>query len=112
MFSNFSGDDKSGNASRLSTPAPGWPTRRRLLQGLGYGGLAAVGAVPILPSSRAEEQSRAGNLIRTFTGHSDWVQSVALSSDDKAALSGSSDQTLKLWEVATGEELRTFRGHS
>ncbi|MEJ2118418.1 MAG: hypothetical protein P8Y36_11230 [Alphaproteobacteria bacterium] len=25
---------------------------------------------------------------------------------------GSDDHTLKLWDVATGEELRTFRGHS
>jgi WD40 repeat protein len=44
--------------------------------------------------------------------HSDWVQSVALSPDDQAALSGSGDRTLKLWEVATGKLLRTLRGHS
>jgi WD40 repeat protein len=28
------------------------------------------------------------------------------------ALSGSSDTTLKLWEVATGREVRTFKGHT
>jgi WD40 repeat protein len=40
------------------------------------------------------------------------VNSVAFSPDGRTALSGSEDQTLKLWELATGHELRTFTGHS
>jgi WD40 repeat protein len=40
------------------------------------------------------------------------VQSVALSPDGRTALSGSFDSTLKLWEVATGNTLRTFAGHT
>src|SRR5262249_52447624 len=48
-------------------------------------------------------------LIRTFTGHSRSVVSVAFSPDDgRTALSGSDDQSLKLWEVATGKVLRTL----
>jgi hypothetical protein len=96
----------------------GSPTRRWLLQGLGGAvGLAAlVGAIyatdvmlrPDYPLWRLlYEQS-----IRTFTGHSDHVVSVAFSPDGLTALSGSDDKTLKLWEVATGKELRTFTGHS
>jgi len=34
------------------------------------------------------------------------------SPDGKYALSGSADRMIKLWEVATGKELRTFSGHS
>ncbi|MCY3018777.1 MAG: serine/threonine protein kinase [Planctomycetota bacterium] len=50
--------------------------------------------------------------LNTFSGHSNWVNSVAFSPDGKLALSGSRDKTLKLWEVKTGRELRTFSGHT
>ncbi len=46
------------------------------------------------------------------SGHTAEVNSVAFSPDGRYALSGSYDQTLKLWEVETGEEVRTFKGHS
>ncbi|MBA3036102.1 MAG: protein kinase [Desulfobacterium sp.] len=48
---------------------------------------------------------------RSFTGHSDSVTSVSLSYDGRYALSGSRDNTLKLWEVETGKCLHTFEGH-
>jgi hypothetical protein len=37
---------------------------------------------------------------------------VAFSPDGKLALSGSEDHTLKLWQVDSGREIRTFKGHS
>ena len=38
--------------------------------------------------------------IRTFEGHSSWgVSSVAFAPDGRTALSGSGDDTLKLWDV-------------
>lgn len=40
------------------------------------------------------------------------VTSVVFSTDGKRALSGSDDGTLKLWKVETGQNLRTFIGHS
>jgi WD40 repeat protein len=51
-------------------------------------------------------------LIRTFSGHTYGVASVAFSPDGRFALSGSSDKTMKLWDVASGNEIRTFNGHS
>ena len=54
----------------------------------------------------------AGKEVRTFTGHSKPVLSVAFSPDGRYALSGSNDKTLKLWEVSTGREVRTLTGHS
>jgi len=40
------------------------------------------------------------------------VTSVMWSPDSHFALSGSSDHTLRLWEVSSGQCLRTFAGHS
>jgi dipeptidyl aminopeptidase/acylaminoacyl peptidase len=53
-----------------------------------------------------------GRELKTFTGHTDDVSSVAFSPDGKYALSGSWDQTTKLWDVATGREIRTFKGNN
>jgi WD40 repeat protein len=44
--------------------------------------------------------------------HSGRVASVCLSTNGQYALSGSFDNTLKLWDVATGRCLRTFEGHT
>ena len=40
------------------------------------------------------------------------VGSVAFSPDGTHLLSGSPDKTLKLWDAATGELIRTFEGHA
>src|SRR6267142_1723959 len=46
------------------------------------------------------------------TGHSDLISFVAFSSDGQVLASSSYDKTIKLWEVATGREIRTLEGHS
>jgi len=40
-----------------------------------------------------------GRELRTFTGHTDTVSSVAFAPDGRTALSGSFDTTLKLWDL-------------
>ncbi|MDB9425601.1 serine/threonine protein kinase [Microcystis aeruginosa CS-564/01] len=51
-------------------------------------------------------------LDKTLTGHSNWVYSVGYSPDGRYLASGGSDNTIKIWEVATGKQLRTLTGHS
>jgi WD40 repeat protein len=46
------------------------------------------------------------------TGHADVAYAIAFSPDGKILASGSGDDTIKLWEVASGRELRTFHGHT
>ena len=53
-----------------------------------------------------------GSELRTFTGHSEMVRSIAIAADGRTALSGSADKTLKLWDLADGKELRILTGHS
>ena len=44
-------------------------------------------------------------------GHSDAIASVAFVADERVLATGSSDGTLKLWSLATGELLRTLPGY-
>jgi WD40 repeat protein len=51
-------------------------------------------------------------LERKLTGHEGWVNSVAVSPDGKWAASGSSDMTVKIWDLETGECQATLKGHT
>ena len=48
----------------------------------------------------------------TLTGHSNSVCSVAYSPDGKRIVSGSYDNTAKIWDSTTGKEECTLTGHS
>jgi WD40 repeat protein len=50
--------------------------------------------------------------VRTLTGYTFWVNAIAFSVDGKYLISGSSDNTLKVWDWQTGKEVRTIKGHS
>jgi DNA-binding beta-propeller fold protein YncE len=51
-------------------------------------------------------------VVRRFTEHDSGVTSVAVTPDGKYVVSGSGDKTLRLWELATGQEVRRFTGHA
>ena len=63
-----------------------------------------------------------GKELRTFSGHTSNIQPAAFSPDGRFVLSGGCEErnssnwcikgSLKLWEVATGKELRSFGGHT
>ena len=50
-------------------------------------------------------------LLRTLTGHTAVVSSVAISADGQTLVSGSFDKTIKVWNLSTGQEVRTLTGH-
>ncbi|HUT88238.1 MAG TPA: DUF4062 domain-containing protein [Thermoguttaceae bacterium] len=49
--------------------------------------------------------------LAVLRGHEDKVFSVSFSPDSCRAVSGSADGTVRIWDVATGEELLCLRGH-
>ena len=50
--------------------------------------------------------------MRTLGGFSDRVSSVTFSPDGRTVAAGAHDGAVKLWEVATGNEIRTLEGHA
>ncbi|MEM9544096.1 MAG: hypothetical protein AAGA60_32005, partial [Cyanobacteria bacterium P01_E01_bin.42] len=52
-----------------------------------------------------------GQLIRTLSGHRSGVRAVSITPDGKQAISASSDKTLKIWNLETGNEHLTLSGH-
>lgn len=50
-------------------------------------------------------------LLKTLVGHSSDVRAIAFSPDGKLLASGSFDDTIKLWDTTTWEELATLKTH-
>ena len=58
------------------------------------------------------EAAYAPGTRRVFTGHTNVIQGVAFSNDGMRVASASSDGTLRLWDVQTGETIQSFTGHT
>jgi WD40 repeat protein len=50
-----------------------------------------------------------GSCLRTLTGHTDEIWSVAFSPDNQILASGCADETVRLWDVNTGECLKILK---
>jgi WD40 repeat protein len=70
---------------------------------------AALAVVLGLDPSGAQEKSGT-QIVATFKGHTEPVYSVAFTPDGKYLATGSFDNTIKLWEVATGKEAKNYGG--
>ncbi|MFW6357854.1 MAG: protein kinase domain-containing protein [Chroococcales cyanobacterium] len=62
-----------------------------------------------LPSRNQIEQI---SITKTLNGHTSFVNTIIISPDGKTLISGSADKTIKIWDIATGQELHTLTGHS
>jgi WD40 repeat protein len=52
-----------------------------------------------------------GRFLIGLTGHTDGIQSVAISPDSRLAVTGSKDKTICLWDLESRKLLHTFHGH-
>ncbi|KAL7933498.1 WD40-repeat-containing domain protein [Trichoderma chlorosporum] len=50
--------------------------------------------------------------LQTLEGHAGSVNSVAFSADHQHIVSGSTDKTIKIWDIATGACIQTLDGHT
>lgn len=51
-------------------------------------------------------------LVRTLIGHTSYVYACAVSPDERWIVSASHDQSLKVWDAASGQVRHTLSGHS
>jgi len=85
----------------------------------------APSAKPPTITSPPVNSSTKFSLAKTLTGHSTkvikddifsyiegGVYSVAISPDGRTLASGSNDKTIKIWNLTTGQEIHTLKGHS
>ena len=49
--------------------------------------------------------------LQVMEGHQDSVNAVAFSPDRQMVVSASYDNTIRLWDIATGTEKQVFKGH-
>jgi WD40 repeat protein/tRNA A-37 threonylcarbamoyl transferase component Bud32 len=74
---------------------------------LGLGGVWYLQSHPLLTTKSSNPSQP--NILK---GHSSDVNSVAFAFDGQTLASGSDDKTIKVWNLATGKEIRTLKGHS
>ncbi|MBW4515807.1 MAG: hypothetical protein KME11_11330 [Timaviella obliquedivisa GSE-PSE-MK23-08B] len=58
-----------------------------------------------------QRSSSSVSRLRTLQGHHQRVYGIAFSPDGQQLITGSEDQTVRLWETSTGECLRVLSGH-
>jgi WD40 repeat protein len=56
--------------------------------------------------------SNDGSLLHTCSGHSSDITNVKVSPDNLYVVSSSKDNTIKIWDLTTGIEIKTITGHT
>ncbi|NEQ32681.1 MAG: protein kinase [Leptolyngbya sp. SIO4C5] len=64
------------------------------------------------PPSKRVSGPRGWRCIRTLTGHSSWVTTIAFNPKTPILASGSLDDSIRLWNLQTGALLQTLAGHA
>ncbi len=67
--------------------------------------------VPDFPDETGRQPVPGVTLFRSFKGHTSAVRCVAFDPDGLTLASGSSDTTIKLWDLANGNLLNSLEGH-
>ncbi|WP_116210840.1 WD40 repeat domain-containing serine/threonine protein kinase [Streptomyces olivoreticuli] len=99
------------------TTSPAAPAKSLPRRALLFGGIAATAtaaaAVPayFLWRGSGTDPDPAKPVTR-LSGHTSEIECLAFAPDGKTLASGSYDNTVRLWDVATGRTLTTYQGHT
>ena len=69
--------------------------------------MAAPSSVAVAMESLTQYNRDTGKRVRDFVGHTGDVWAIAVAPDNRTLVSGSADQTVRLWDIATGQNLLT-----
>ena len=95
---------RSGKAAKGSSSPSRWPRRDHVgCGGFGWRG----GDKPIYLLSLAT-----GRIERVLTGHEDVILGLSFDADGQRLISGSNDQTARIWNVRTGKSEQVLKGHT
>ena len=83
-----------------------------LVESAAYGLLRERAEPRVKQALQQYDSGRPFKYLCTWGGHSSFVNSVAISPDGETLVSGSGDNTIKLWNLHTGELRHTLIGHS
>jgi len=80
-----------------------------------WGGIAVLalglGSYGFWHSQQAQSPIQRVTATETLSSHTSKVNTLALNPNGQTLVSGSSDNTLRIWELPTGELLQTLEGH-
>jgi WD40 repeat protein len=90
-----------------------YQSAQEVLQDLNLEPTKATAESPLIfLTSEVKPPTQAWRCVNTLTGHSNVIQSVAISGDSEILASGSYDKTIKVWHLGTGKLRYTLTGHS
>eukprot|EP00026_Physarum_polycephalum_P006939 Phypoly_transcript_06992.p1 GENE.Phypoly_transcript_06992~~Phypoly_transcript_06992.p1 ORF type:complete len:551 (+),score=61.74 Phypoly_transcript_06992:42-1655(+) len=84
----------AGISERINPPAPG----------------SALSVITPIQYTKPEWHAP-WKLMRVISGHTGWVRSISINTDNDWFVTGSADRTIKVWDLATGTLKLTLTGH-
>jgi len=120
----FSRDGKSlvtgaGPVAQVWDMATGKLVKTRKVQGGSVTAVAFDATGKVLLAGGAERQiqlwqwqGESDAILLRMTGHAGRITTLAVSGDGRRIVSGATDNTLRIWDAATGVEIMTMAGHT